>query len=104
MLSTAVATISLRDEATELLQELIRLDTVNPPGNETRAAESRSRPMNLPAVIVMPERETPGISATLCATGPIRAATVLTASAPSMKANGNAGSRNRRYHHSSNDV
>ena len=31
--------ISLRDEATELLRELIRLDTVNPPGNETRAAE-----------------------------------------------------------------
>ena len=26
-------------ETTELLQELIRLDTVNPPGNETRAAE-----------------------------------------------------------------
>jgi acetylornithine deacetylase/succinyl-diaminopimelate desuccinylase-like protein len=34
-----VATVSLRQEATELLQELIRLDTVNPPGNETRAAE-----------------------------------------------------------------
>jgi acetylornithine deacetylase/succinyl-diaminopimelate desuccinylase-like protein len=34
-----MATISLRDEATSLLQELIRLDTVNPPGNETRAAE-----------------------------------------------------------------
>ncbi len=34
-----MATISLRDEATELLQELIRLDTVNPPGNETLAAE-----------------------------------------------------------------
>jgi acetylornithine deacetylase/succinyl-diaminopimelate desuccinylase-like protein len=34
-----MATISLRDETTELLQELIRLDTVNPPGNETRAAE-----------------------------------------------------------------
>jgi acetylornithine deacetylase/succinyl-diaminopimelate desuccinylase-like protein len=32
------ATVSLRDEVTELLQELIRLDTVNPPGNETRAA------------------------------------------------------------------
>ena len=32
-------TISLRDEVTRLLQELIRLDTVNPPGNETRAAE-----------------------------------------------------------------
>jgi acetylornithine deacetylase/succinyl-diaminopimelate desuccinylase-like protein len=28
-----------RDEAVRLLQELIRLDTVNPPGNETRAAE-----------------------------------------------------------------
>jgi acetylornithine deacetylase/succinyl-diaminopimelate desuccinylase-like protein len=34
-----MAAISLRDEATSLLQELIRLDTVNPPGNETRAAE-----------------------------------------------------------------
>jgi acetylornithine deacetylase/succinyl-diaminopimelate desuccinylase-like protein len=34
-----VATVSLRQEATELLQELIRVDTVNPPGNETRAAE-----------------------------------------------------------------
>ncbi|HEX2292304.1 MAG TPA: M20/M25/M40 family metallo-hydrolase, partial [Gaiellaceae bacterium] len=32
-------TVSLRQEATELLQELIRADTVNPPGNETRAAE-----------------------------------------------------------------
>src|SRR4029079_4971989 len=30
---------SLRDEVTELLQELIRLNTVNPPGNETQAAE-----------------------------------------------------------------
>ncbi len=29
----------LRAEVTELLQELIRLDTVNPPGNETQAAE-----------------------------------------------------------------
>ncbi|HEY8192619.1 MAG TPA: M20/M25/M40 family metallo-hydrolase [Gaiellaceae bacterium] len=34
-----MATISLRQEATELLQELIRVDTVNPPGNETGAAE-----------------------------------------------------------------
>jgi acetylornithine deacetylase/succinyl-diaminopimelate desuccinylase-like protein len=33
------ATVSLRDEAVELLRELIRLDTVNPPGNETLAAE-----------------------------------------------------------------
>jgi acetylornithine deacetylase/succinyl-diaminopimelate desuccinylase-like protein len=34
-----MATISLREEATDLLQRLIRLDTVNPPGNETIAAE-----------------------------------------------------------------
>jgi acetylornithine deacetylase/succinyl-diaminopimelate desuccinylase-like protein len=33
------ATASLRDEVTSVLQDLIRLDTVNPPGNETRAAE-----------------------------------------------------------------
>jgi acetylornithine deacetylase/succinyl-diaminopimelate desuccinylase-like protein len=31
---------ALREETVELLRELIRLDTVNPPGNETRAAES----------------------------------------------------------------
>jgi acetylornithine deacetylase/succinyl-diaminopimelate desuccinylase-like protein len=35
-----VATLSLRDEAAGLLQKLIRLDTVNPPGNETIAAEA----------------------------------------------------------------
>jgi acetylornithine deacetylase/succinyl-diaminopimelate desuccinylase-like protein len=35
--------VSLRDEVTALLQELIRLDTVNPPGNETRAAEALQR-------------------------------------------------------------
>lgn len=34
-----MATATLRDEVTGLLQELIRLDTVNPPGNETKAAE-----------------------------------------------------------------
>jgi acetylornithine deacetylase/succinyl-diaminopimelate desuccinylase-like protein len=34
-----VGVSTLRDEAVELLRELIRLDTVNPPGNETRAAE-----------------------------------------------------------------
>jgi acetylornithine deacetylase/succinyl-diaminopimelate desuccinylase-like protein len=34
-----VAASGLRDEAAALLQELLRLDTVNPPGNETRAAE-----------------------------------------------------------------
>jgi acetylornithine deacetylase/succinyl-diaminopimelate desuccinylase-like protein len=31
--------VSLRGEVTELLQGLLRLDTVNPPGNETLAAE-----------------------------------------------------------------
>ena len=31
--------MTLRDEVTQLLQELIRLDTVNPPGDETKAAE-----------------------------------------------------------------
>ena len=34
-----MATLSLRDETVELLRRLIRLDTVNPPGNETVAAE-----------------------------------------------------------------
>lgn len=32
--------MSLRAEATELLRELLRIDTVNPPGNETAAAEA----------------------------------------------------------------
>src|SRR5436190_15602908 len=34
-----MAVASLREEVTELLQELIRVDTTNPPGNETAAAE-----------------------------------------------------------------
>jgi acetylornithine deacetylase/succinyl-diaminopimelate desuccinylase-like protein len=34
----AVETTTLRQEVTELLQELIRIDTTNPPGNETAAA------------------------------------------------------------------
>ena len=34
-----MVTASLRDEVVELLGRLIRLDTVNPPGNETAAAE-----------------------------------------------------------------
>ena len=34
-----MATLSLRDEVTDLLQRLLRLDTVNPPGNESAAAE-----------------------------------------------------------------
>ena len=31
--------MTLRDEVTGLLQSLLRLNTVNPPGNETQAAE-----------------------------------------------------------------
>jgi acetylornithine deacetylase/succinyl-diaminopimelate desuccinylase-like protein len=34
-----VTAVSLRAEAVDLLQRLIRVDTVNPPGNETAAAE-----------------------------------------------------------------
>jgi acetylornithine deacetylase/succinyl-diaminopimelate desuccinylase-like protein len=34
-----LATVSLREEVTEVLQGLIRIDTTNPPGNETAAAE-----------------------------------------------------------------
>jgi acetylornithine deacetylase/succinyl-diaminopimelate desuccinylase-like protein len=34
-----VTTVSLREEVTDLLRRLIRIDTVNPPGNETQAAE-----------------------------------------------------------------
>ena len=34
-----VATTALRDEVTDLLQRLLRVDTTNPPGNETAASE-----------------------------------------------------------------
>ena len=34
--------------------------------NEKRAAASRSRPLNLPLVMVIPERDVPGISARIC--------------------------------------
>jgi acetylornithine deacetylase/succinyl-diaminopimelate desuccinylase-like protein len=34
-----MAVVSLRDEVVDLLRQLIRLNTVNPPGNETQAAE-----------------------------------------------------------------
>jgi len=34
-----MSTVTLRDEVTDLLQQLIRIDTTNPPGNETAAAE-----------------------------------------------------------------
>jgi acetylornithine deacetylase/succinyl-diaminopimelate desuccinylase-like protein len=38
-MGSSVTAVSLRQEVTELLQELIRIDTTNPPGNETAAAE-----------------------------------------------------------------
>jgi acetylornithine deacetylase/succinyl-diaminopimelate desuccinylase-like protein len=38
-MGSSVTAVSLRQEVTELLQGLIRLDTTNPPGNETAAAE-----------------------------------------------------------------
>jgi len=38
-MSVVEETAGLRQEVTELLQALIRADTVNPPGNETRAAQ-----------------------------------------------------------------
>ena len=41
--------------------------------NEKRAAPERDRPSARPAVIVMPEREVPGMSASACAQ-PIRSA------------------------------
>ena len=34
---------SLQDEAVRWLQEYIRIDTINPPGNETRGAEFFAR-------------------------------------------------------------
>ena len=43
MASPELAVRSLRDEAATLLQELIRLDTVNPPGNESLVAEHLRR-------------------------------------------------------------
>ena len=39
MATTDLAPTALRDEVTDLLQRLIRVDTTNPPGNETAAAE-----------------------------------------------------------------
>jgi hypothetical protein len=36
-----VDALSLRSEATDLLRALLRLDTTNPPGNETPAAARR---------------------------------------------------------------
>jgi len=30
---------AVRDEAVRYLQDLVRIDTTNPPGNETKAAE-----------------------------------------------------------------
>src|SRR5262249_1632693 len=37
--NASMSETGLRDEVTDLLQRLIRVDTTNPPGNETAAAE-----------------------------------------------------------------
>jgi acetylornithine deacetylase/succinyl-diaminopimelate desuccinylase-like protein len=57
-----VVTVPLREEATELLSGLLRLDTVNPPGNETQAAELLQRYL-----------ETAGVECELIAKAPHRA-------------------------------
>jgi acetylornithine deacetylase/succinyl-diaminopimelate desuccinylase-like protein len=54
--------VTLREEVVGLLQDLIRLDTVNPPGNETRAAELLERYL-----------ERNGVASTLVARTPDRA-------------------------------
>ena len=69
-----VATVSIRDEAAGLLQELIRLDTVNPPGNETLAAE------HLRAYL-----EENGVACELYAKVPERANLVARAPSPSRR-------------------
>ncbi len=43
LLTSGLAAQSLEDEAVDWLQDLIRLDTINPPGNEYRAVEFYSR-------------------------------------------------------------
>ena len=58
-----MAVSTLRGEVTELLQELIRIDTVNPPGNETAAASSCASTWSRTACAAssttrMPERAT----------------------------------------------
>jgi acetylornithine deacetylase/succinyl-diaminopimelate desuccinylase-like protein len=57
-----VAVASLRDEVVGLLQELLRLNTVNPPGNETVAAE-----------LLRAYLEASGVACELYARGPARA-------------------------------
>jgi acetylornithine deacetylase/succinyl-diaminopimelate desuccinylase-like protein len=54
--------VSLRDEAVGLLQELVRVNTVNPPGNETAVAE-----------LLREYLEESGVSCELFARGPERA-------------------------------
>jgi acetylornithine deacetylase/succinyl-diaminopimelate desuccinylase-like protein len=57
-----VAVASLRDEVVGLLQELLRLNTVNPPGNETVAAE-----------LLRAYLDASGVACELYARGPARA-------------------------------
>ena len=50
--------------------------------NENRAAASRVSPRNSPAVIVVPDRDAPGISASACAVPTTTASVVLISSSP----------------------
>ena len=58
-----MATVSVRDEVTELLQQLIRVDTTNPPGNEMPLA-----------VYLEQQLKQAGIETTLLEPSPNRAA------------------------------
>ena len=74
--------MALRDEAVDLLQRLLRLDTSNPPGNETPAAE-----------LLRAYLEANGVACVLVARDPVRANLIArlpgTAGGPSLMLLGN---------------
>ena len=53
--------------------------------NENRAAASRVSPRNSPAVIVVPDRDAPGISASACAVPTTTASMVVSSSSPRVR-------------------
>jgi acetylornithine deacetylase/succinyl-diaminopimelate desuccinylase-like protein len=62
----------LRDRATKYLTDLVRLDTTNPPGNETRVAEYLKRVADahgIPAELIGPDRNRLNFVARLKGTG-----------------------------------
>jgi hypothetical protein len=63
----------LQRESVELLQQLIRFNTVNPPGNERAAIEHLERYLaaaGLQTELLAAEPERPNLVATLCACSP----------------------------------